>query len=326
MTPTPRAVRARAAQRERQRRLRIGADLAAPHDGVTTLAALLDAGLTRGQVQTHVEHGAWHRVGHHTVSVLGPDVDGRAAWWRALWESGSGAVLDGAVALVAAGLKGWEPRSIDVTVPNRAKVRAIAGVRHHRLRERAPTAGGALRRTRPEVAAIRAAQWAVSDTEAATILAMTVQQRLCTAAAMLARWQTVGRSNRRALLDAVVQDLCNGAHSLGELDFARLCRERGLPEPSRQVLRTGPKGSVYLDVHWEAEGVRVEIQGAHHEDGLAPVRDALRANDLAIAGVAGIALEIPVLGLRVDPEGFMRQVERALAEGRRRLRSERPGR
>lgn len=216
--------------------------------------------------------------------------------------------------------RGWDPRHIDVTVPNNARTRTVEGVRHHRLRERAPVIAVGLWRTRPEVAAVRAAQWAVSDAEAATILAMTIQQRLTSTRALLQRWLAVGYSARRSVLDGVIKDICAGAQSLGELDFARLCRERNLPEPDRQTLRTGPNGRVYLDVFWEAEGVHVEIQGAHHYLGLAPVDDALRANDLAIRGTAQISLQVPVLGLRIPAraEALMNQVAEAVAEGRRR--------
>ena len=56
---------------------------------------------------------------------------------------------------------------------------------------------------------------------------------------------------------------------------------------------------MYLDVFWDEEGVHVEIHGAHHYAGLAPVDDAVRANDLAIRGTAAIALVVPVLGLRI---------------------------
>ena len=305
---------------ERERRQRRAAVLAEPYDGVVTIAMLLGAGFTRGQVDAQVARGAWHRKGRHTVIVTGDIFVGRAAWWHALWESGRHAALDGATALLAAGLKGWVERSIHVTVPNNARIRAIAGVRHHRVRQPGLIVGAELRRTRPEVAAVRAAQWAASDAEAATILAMCVQQRLTTTDALLSRWRTIGYSARRAFLDAVISDICNGAESLGELDFARLCRDKGLREPDRQVLRTGARGRVYLDVFWDEEGVHVEIHGAHHYAGLAPVDDAVRANDLAIRGTAAIALVVPVLGLRIPgrAEVLMDQVAAALAEGRRR--------
>ena len=161
------------------------------------------------------------------------------------------------------------------------------------------------------MAAIRAAQWAGSDRQAATLIAMTIQQRLATPDALLAAWGAIRRSPRRGLLGAVIADVCDGAHSLNELDFARLCRRAGLPAPQRQVVRAGKHGRVYLDAWWE-EGVHVEIQGAHHFSGTAGIDDALRVNDLGLRYRSSISLQIPVVGLRVCPERFLAQIADAL--------------
>lgn len=300
---------------DRERSHALALSLAHPFDGVVTFAMLLDAGLTRGQVKAQLARGAWHRLGHHTVSIIGAAPPGRARWFVALWESGRHAALDGPTALLASGLRGWTEDAVHVTVPNGARVRSLPGVVHHRLREPGPVVGHALRRVRPEVAAIRAAQRAASDRSAVTLLAMTIQQRLTTPDALLRRWEGVGYSARRSLLDAVIGDLCSGAQSLGELDFARLCRARGLPEPDRQVVVQGARGRVYLDVFWQRYGVRVEVNGAHHYEATTPLDDALRANELGIAGVGHIALTVPVLGLRLAPEAFLDQVARALVAG-----------
>lgn len=119
---------------------------------------------------------------------------------------------------------------------------------------------------------------------------------------------------RRAFLDAVVRDVCDGAHSFGELDFGGLCRRRGLPQPSRQVVRTLSGGRVYLDVAWEEVGLVVEIDGGHHALALGPVDDAPRQNDVVLSGER--VLRIPVLGLRLTPDAFLDQVVRAHALAR----------
>ncbi|MCA1780653.1 MAG: endonuclease domain-containing protein [Intrasporangiaceae bacterium] len=106
-----------------------------------------------------------------------------------------------------------------------------------------------------------------------------------------------------------MRDLCEGVQSLGELDFALLCRSRGLPPPSRQVVRQLPSGRIYLDVAWEDLGLVVEIDGGHHALALHPVDDALRQNAVTIEGA--LVLRIPVLGLRLQPEDFLDQVEEA---------------
>ena len=98
--------------------------------------------------------------------------------------------------------------------------------------------------------------------------------------------------------------------AMGELDFARFCRLAGLPKPSRQVVRLGPRGRVYLDVWWEEWGVIVEVEGAHHDEPINAVEDALRQNCLTAS--AASVLRIPILGLRTDPAAFMGQVREIL--------------
>lgn len=313
-----RAQRAEVARRKRARRHDLARKIADGHDGVVTRQMLLEAGLTRGQIQVEVERGVWVPMGRHTLGITSASSSERASWWRALWESGGGAVLDGPTALFAIGLKSWSESSIHVTVPNARSVRPLRGVTHHRLRDIGPVVTVGLRRTKPEVAVIRAAQWAKSDAQAATFLAMAVQQRLVAPSAILHRWGSITYSARRGVLDDVIRDVCDGAHSLGELDFARECRQRGLPEPSRQVVRTSERGTVYLDVFWDEFDVHVEIQGAHHFQGLAAVSDALRFNDIRLNGRDVVSLQVPVLGLRTGPEPFFTQIKEALRQGRER--------
>ena len=153
---------------------------------------------------------------------------------------------------------------VHVTVPNHAHVRGLAGVRHHFLRQRGEGIDTGLRRTKPHVAAVRAAQWARSDRQAATLLAITVQQRLVSTKNLLEHWNSVGYSARRQVLHEVVRDICAGAESLGELDFAVECRRRHLPEPTRQAVRLGARGTVYLDVEREELRVHGGIHGVQH--------------------------------------------------------------
>ncbi|OLP62828.1 hypothetical protein BJM39_11990 [Salmonella enterica subsp. enterica serovar Javiana] len=119
------------------------------------------------------------------------------------------------------------------------------------------------------------------------------------------RWPG-GHYGRTTLVRQLVADLEDGAHSLGELDFARLCRLRGLPAPSRQVVRRGPQGRIYLDVRWDEAGLVVEIDGAQHRQGLAVTSGNLRRNHLLMAG--DVVLTIDLVGLRLQQDVFMDQV------------------
>src|SRR3954464_375950 len=106
---------------------------------------------------------------------------------------------------------------------------------------------------------------------------MSVQQHLTPPEELGVAALRIKRDRRRRLLHEVVLDLAGGVRSLGELDFARECRRRGLPEPSRQVVRRGRGGRYYLDIAWEEWGVAVEIDGIHPW-AMHVVGDALRQN------------------------------------------------
>lgn len=303
-------------RRERRvTRRRRATALAQRHGGVVSRKLLLANGVTREDMRTEVRAGVWHRAGVHTLCIDGPEPRDDGLLWRAVWESGARSVLDGASALICAGLTGWAERVIHVSVPHNAKVRPLAGVEHHLTKDLGAVDHRRLPHTVTSVAAVRAAQWARSDAQAATVLAMSVQQKLVRPDQLLAVWATVHASPRGEFLRVVMQDICAGAESLNELDVARLCRQRGFPPPTRQAVRRGQNGRVYLDVYWDELGVHLEIHGAHHFTGLNGVADALRANDQAIRHVDDIQLTLPVLGLRTQPEAFLDQIGRALQVG-----------
>jgi len=290
--------------------------VAADQDGIAHRRQLRAVGISRADIRTEVAAGRRVLLGRHTVGVAtGHELSRRATLQRAVWESGSGAALDGACALIAAGLTGFTVESIDVALPAGSRGYPVPGVRLRRRRVVGPVIDAGIRRVRPEAAAVRAAQWAVSDRQAALLLCLAVQQRLVHAPRLVSALGLITRAARRPLITGVVADLCDGAHSLGELDFARLCRIRGLPEPSRQVVRRRPGGRVYLDVVWDDVGLVVEIDGSHHGLGLQPVDDALRQNAVTLEGF--VVLRIPLLGLRLQPDAFLDQVVDAYRERER---------
>jgi hypothetical protein len=126
-----------------------------------------------------------------------------------------------------------------------------------------------------------------------------------------------GVRGRRPFVVQIVQDIVDGAQSLGELDFARMCRRRGLPKPDRQFVVHTDSGRIYLDVRWLDLGLVVEIDGSGHRVGLALVDDNFRQN--AISLTEDVVLRYGLLALRLHEAAVMDQVSLAheILAGRR---------
>src|SRR5699024_8610039 len=84
-------------------------ELAAPFGGVVHRRHLRDAGICRDEVRSELRGQRWTALGRHTIGIdtalVPQDWPAKAAW--AVWETGSGAVLDGVSALLAAGLENY---------------------------------------------------------------------------------------------------------------------------------------------------------------------------------------------------------------------------
>lgn len=273
---------------------------------------LYDLGLTRGEVRNQVRAERWQRVWSRSLCLNTGEVSAEGLRWAAVFEGGRRAMLDGESALIASGLEHYSSDTLRVSVPRGGLAVRRPGLDVRRTRRwlAGDLAASGVPRTRVAVAAVRGALWAVSDKQASLLLTMPVQQGLVTAEHVGVALLSVKRDRRRALLHSVVLDLAGGARSISELEFTQECRRRGLPEPGRQVVRRGRDGRYYLDVLWDEWGVVVEIDGIHHSWATQVVSDALRHNDVTLTGL--VVLRLPLLGLRVAPDDFFDQIERAL--------------
>jgi very-short-patch-repair endonuclease len=248
--------------------------------------------------------------GRQTVALHTGPLTPTALWWRALWEVGACAVLDGVSALQASGVRGLDTAAVQVSVPRDFRRPRVTGVRQRRVGHGDDdVVRVGVPRVRPALAAIRAASWAVSNRQAALILVLPVQQRVVLGEHLMAASLTRNVRDRRGLIERLSCDIADGAQSLGELDFAALCRARGLPEPGRQVVQRSARGRIYLDVRWPAVGLVVEIDGSGHRTGLAVTLDNLRQNQVAISG--DTVLRIDLVGLRLETDAFLDQVVEA---------------
>lgn len=288
--------------------------LAATQAGIVSRPQVYSAGMTRGQVRAQLRGRRWRRVSSQALAVHTGDLAGDALLWAAVLEAGPRALLDGSSSLIAGGLEHFTERTVRVSVPKGTRVRRARGVniRETRRWSADDMHPSGIPRTRNAVAAVRGSLWARSDKQAALILTMAVQQGLATAEQLGVEMLRIRRDRRRAFVHGVLLDLLGGVRALSELEFARECRRRGLPEPSRQVLRRSKNGRYLLDVVWEEWRVVVEIDGIQHSWAQNVVADALRQNDVTLRG--STVIRLPLLGLRVAPDEFFDQIEQALTD------------
>lgn len=284
-----------------------------PQASVVSRTQLYELGYSRGEVRHHVRARRWRRLGSHCLVLHTGPLTQDARYWAAVLEGGPRAVIDGASALLLAGLEHYEIGEIRVSVPRGARIRhrgTVANIRQTRRWAAEDTVRDGIPRTPPAVAAVRAAIWARSHRQAQLLMIMAVQQGLTSAEELAVEMLRIRRDKRRLLLNDVVLELLGGIGSLNELDVVRGCRERGLPEPDKQVCRRTPDGTYYLDFRWSRWRVVVEVDGIQHAWVTNLVADALRHNRIAIDG--DTVLRLPVLGLRAQPEAFFDQIEDAL--------------
>jgi very-short-patch-repair endonuclease len=218
--------------------------------------------------------------------------------------NGTPALLGGMSALATAGLRNFTSDLIHVVIPARRRSSdAPDGVRVHRTSVLAATdidANGDPPATEVARSVVDAAQWARTDREARTIIAMSFQQRLVGAGEVERILGRMTRVKRRALIRATVADAAEGSQTIAELDLVGVCREAGLPLPSRQVMREDDSGRKrYLDAYFDEWRTVVEVDGAHHMETDHWWSDMRRHNALSVRGE--VLLRFPAWLVRDHP-------------------------
>lgn len=290
-----------------EKRLRKLEEPAANGQRVFTLTELRDVGVTRGERRTHVRAERWRSLSNRAVVVDCGPLDSENAWRAALAEVSCRARLGGVTAMQASGVRGLSDTDIHVWVQKSTRkglpsVAADVVLHESRRWDDKDAVDVGIPRARLDVAAVQAALWSRSIREASLMLVLPVQQRLVTADQLIETFERVRRHEFRSVLRQVLIDIRGGSQSMNELDFVRMCRTYGIPVPSRQVVRTGPDGKIYIDCRWEKFGVSLEIQGAGHGELLNALDDDLRLLGLATDG--DVALSVSVLTLRIDPHAW----------------------
>lgn len=276
-----------------------------PHEpAVAGIADLIDDGWTFDEIRGQFRANRWQRIGRAAILHNGvPTADELRR--AALIVLGPRAVLTAFTALEEWGVNGWERETVHVLVPRGARVTRPSGLplRVHYTGDWSSVRMHDGRRLhRPASAAVVAASTFAQPRPACGILAAAVQQRILRPRDLVEAVEQAPRTRHRAALLSAAHDIAQGAQALSEIDFARLCRAAGLPEPTRQAVREDRFGRRrYLDVEWvlpDGRRVVAEVDGALH---LVPRRwwdDQLRQNELVISG--DVVLRYPSVIIRCE--------------------------
>jgi very-short-patch-repair endonuclease len=279
---------------------------------VASAAAVIGEPAVRWRLRT----GRWQRPCRAVLVTHSGPISDEEWLWIAVTAAGPEAVLAGITAARLGGLSGFDWPGIHLLLPASGRLRtSVPGTIVHRSRSlEAQDVHPARRppRTRLARSLLDAAAWARSDDLARAILAAGVQQRLLRAdhlSTVLARLPNI---RRHALMVSTLADIAAGAQALSELDFSRLIRRYGLPEPDRQVMRRDPAGRRrWLDAYWDAARLVVEVDGLWHMDATAWWADMRRDNELTLTGHR--LLRFPAFAVRDQPDAVAAQIRAALS-------------
>jgi hypothetical protein len=281
---------------------------------VTTSRRLELHGWTRGAVRAQLDARRWQRCGRALVLHNGPLHPDEMAE-VALLNCGPRAALTAFTLAAERGLSGWKGEAIDVLVPGGARVCRPPGLRL-RIHWVGDWSKQEVRAGRHALAPalIVAAATFTKPRPACGLLAAGVQQRLVAADQLRQAVDANPRTHHRTPMLLALSDIAQGSEALSEIDFVRLCRRHGLPEPVRQAVRSEPSGRRrYLDAEWvtsSGQRIVVEVDGALH---LAPRKwwdDQLRQNELALT--RHVVLRFPSVIIRHEERLVVDQLRRGL--------------
>jgi hypothetical protein len=268
--------------------------IAADQAGVVTTAQLREAGVHRAQVRAQLSSERWQRT---TRGVLlthnGPPTSDQALY-AALLACPPESAISGPTAALLDGYRLGDPHippvtAIHITMPAGFRTPHGIGAQIHWSRHLGEDDVHPLkspRRTRLPRSVLDWAAWQPVSCEHAVraIILGAVQQGLTTPEQLRAALAQRGHCRHRALIVESIGDAEGGVGSLPEHEFGGVCRDYGLPKPSRQVIRLRPSGRAYLDVGFDDYGYSSEIEGAQHFFVGHREQDLMRLNDLIISG------------------------------------------
>lgn len=267
------------------------AELAERQHGVVTRDQLRQHGCSKSQTDAAVSARRWRAYGRHVVVLDNAPLTHAQRLWVAVLLPAKPCALAGASAATLAGLRGFEPKRVQIIVRHATHVRAPAWLKLHESRRFSVADIGRIQGlpcTGVARSIVDAATWSTYPRRACVFLCAGVQQRLTTATALADQLRAAGAIRHAAIMRDIVGDIGGGGHTLAEIELAPLARKAGLPLPRRQVLRREPSGQVrYIDAEFDLpDGVvlAVEIDGAVHLQPEIWTDDMTRQNEIVIGG------------------------------------------
>jgi hypothetical protein len=283
--------------------------------GVASRDELASVGVSKSTVTAHVRAGRWQRLGRAIVLHNGTvsRSERERAYLYVLRRAQRAHVLHRAGGV---GLRGWERDKVHVLVPAGTRDPRLPGLVLHRVVEWDTAGIAAARRLHHVAPALLLAAASIPKPRiACAILASAVQQRLVRPGAIHAALDQQPKLRHHHAIRLAMHDIAQGSHALSEIDFVRLCRRHGLPEPNRQGIRREPSGRQrYLDADWLLRNGRIvaaEVDGAIHIEPEVWADDQLRQNEIVIATVP--VLRFPTVVIRTEEAVVADQLRRAFA-------------
>jgi hypothetical protein len=269
-------------------------------------AQLRQLGHDKEFVRTQLRAGRWQRVGPVVLATTTGRLTRGQLMWAGVLHAGPGSVVGGLTALEDHGLRNWHRDEVTVLVEKSHNLEPLDGVDF--VETRRPIvpyrAAGRLPVWQVEPAALLFAAYEPGTRTAYGLLAALVQQRLTTPA-RLDHWIGRMRPLRRATpFRRVLGEIAGGAQSMSELDITRMCRDHGLPPPTRQVRRRDSTGRLrFTDAEWRLADGRVvilEVDGAFHMEIEHWSDDIERERERGLVADGAMVLRCTALQLRDD--------------------------
>lgn len=279
--------------------------------GLLSSPQLASAGFRRRAIDLRVDRGDWRRVSATVIAVHTQPITREAELWSAALHF-ERCGLAGPSVLELHGLPVPHDRRIHMIGPRAGWYAPLPLVVPHTATD-AVLAQAAPLRVELDLAVLQCLRWAITPRQAIYFATWAMQRGLVQLESLQACASGLKKSPGTARMRERLALLTPGVHSVNEFDFQQECRRRGLPEPVRQRRRVDSMGrDRYLDAEFTVRGrrVAVEIDGLHHLETQVRVDDEWRANEMVLQGVP--VLRIPAIALRLNPDPFFEQLERAL--------------